>query len=160
MRYLRVIISSIFVITLLSSYACAEVLYMWTDEEGVVHIIDNPRRLPPEDDVERISYRDASDREPLPDPGQGGQQVMETAEEEEATSVQPDKSPEEEARAQELELKLEKAREEYERAKERVELRRRDYSRKSTRHNRDQYKHALEVLAEKREKIRELERLK
>ena len=159
MRYLLVIISSIFVIALLSSPACAEVLYMWTDEEGVVHITDNPRRLPPGDDVERIPYRDASDREPLPDPGQGDQPMMETAEEE-TVSVQTGKSPEEEARAQELELKIEQAREEYERAKERVERRRRDYSRKSTRHNRDQYKHALEVLAEKRENIRELERLK
>ncbi len=160
MRYLRVIISSIFVITLLSSFACAEVLYMWTDEEGVVHITDNPRRLPPGNDVERISYRDASDRGSLPDPGQDGQPMMETAEEGETVSVQTGKSPEEEARAQELELKIEQAREEYERAKERVEWRRRDYSRKSTRHNRDQYKHALEVLAEKRENIRELERLK
>lgn len=160
MRYLLVIISSIFVITLLSSPACAEVLYMWTDEEGVVHITDNPRRLPPGDDVERIHYRDASDGEPLPDTGQSGQPMMETAEEEETVSVQTGTSPEEEARTRELELKLEQAREDYERAKERVEQRRRDYSRKSTRHNRDQYKHALEVLAEKREKIRELERLK
>lgn len=159
MRYLRVIISSIFVITLLSSYACAEVLYMWTDEEGVVHIIDNPRRLPPEDDVERISYRDASDREPLPDTGQGSQPVIETAEEEEAVSVHAGKSPEEDARKKDLELKIESAREEYERAKERVERRRKDYNRKRTRHNRDQYKHALKVLAEKKEKIRELEGL-
>ena len=133
---------------------------MWTDEEGVVHITDNPRRLPPEDDVERIRYRDASDREPVPDTGQGSQPMMETAEEEESVSVQTGTSPDEEARSKELALKLEKAREEYERAKELVERRRRDYSRKSTRHNRDQYKHALEVLAEKRENIRELERQK
>ncbi|MBA7590351.1 hypothetical protein ES708_32466 [subsurface metagenome] len=132
---------------------------MWTDEEGVVHITDNPRRLPPGGDVEIIRHRNRGDTDgqSLSDKKRDIKPSGKRVEGKEAVS---DRNKElfEEPHRRELERKLERAREEYDRAKELVEKRRRHYSRKSTRPNRARYRHALDELAEKREKLRELRR--
>ncbi|MDD5724069.1 MAG: DUF4124 domain-containing protein [Syntrophales bacterium] len=159
MRYLHIIVVITFFIALFSSPTRAGDVYMWTDEEGVVHITDNPHRLPPGDGVERIGYRnrDDADGQPFPDKGQGIETVPEGVKEKGAVSDQNGGLLEEPHRRG-LERELGRAREEHAHAKELVERRRRDYSRKSTRRNRDQYRYALDRLAEKREKLRELER--
>ena len=161
MRYLRIIIAITFFITLFSSLTRAGDVYMWTDEEGVVHITDNPRSLPPGGDVERIRQRNRGDADgqSLPDKGRDIEAVTEKVEEKEAVSDRNKGLPEEPNR-NEWERKLQQAREEHDRAKELVEKRRRHYSRKNTRPNWDRYKRALGELAEKREKLRGLERQK
>ena len=149
-------------IALFSPLTRAGDVYMWTDEEGVVQITDNPHRLPPGGDVERIRDRNRGDAngQSLPDKGQYIEAVTEKVEEEEAVRERTRETAEEEAHRRELEQKLEQAREEYALAKELVEKRRRQYSRKRTRPSRDQYRHALAEQAEKMKKLRELEKQK
>jgi vacuolar-type H+-ATPase subunit I/STV1 len=162
MRYLRIIMVIAFFITLSSFLARAGDIYMWTDKEGVVHITDDPHGLPPGDGVERIRYRNREDpeKQSLSDKGQDIEPLTEKAEKKEAVDDRVTKPPEEEPRPENLRRELEQAREEYGHAQKLVERLRRDYSRKSTRHNRDQYRHALKKLAEKRDRLRELERQK
>jgi len=161
MRYLRIIIGITFFVALSFSLTGAGDVYLWTDEEGVVHITDNPRSVPPGGDVERIRYRDReeSGEQSLPDRRETAETLPEEIGGKKATSDR-DEGLSEDPRRRDRERQLERAREEYDRAKGMVERRRRDYSRKSTRHNRDQYRHALDVLAQTRERLRELERQK
>jgi len=153
-RYFCVIPVVIILCVLFSFPARAGDVYLWTDKEGVVHITDDPRRLPLGDDVERIRYRDRGDTE--------GRSVSDEARDaerkngEEGRAVDPRRKLSEDASRRDLDRKIERAREEYARAGQLVEKRRREYSRKSTRHNNDQYRHALDQLAEKRETLREL----
>jgi hypothetical protein len=157
MRYLRIIIVIVCCVFFFWSLARAGELYLWTDKEGVVHITDDPRSLPSEDDVERIRYRDdVSDRNGQSFPDQG--QYTGITPEENGGEEPSDTRLSEDSNRGELKKKLEQARQAYDRAQELVEKRRRDYSRKDTRHNRDQYQHALEELAKTREKLRDLMR--
>jgi len=159
MRYLSASIFIIFLSLTLFPLTLAGDVYMWTDEEGVVHITDNPRSLPPGDDVERIRYRsrDDANRQPVSDKKRDIKPARKGIEEEEAVSDRDKGLPEGPHRG-ELERKIERASEEYDRARELVEKQRRHYSRKNTRPNWDRYKRALDELAEKREKLRELRR--
>ncbi|MBN2397847.1 MAG: DUF4124 domain-containing protein [Deltaproteobacteria bacterium] len=157
-RYLYVILVVTILCVLFSFPARAGDVYLWTDEEGVVHITDDPRRLPAGDDVERIRYRDRGDaeRQPVPDETRDAERMAEKKNGEEERAVGQRRKLPEDASRRDLDRKIERAREEYARAGELVEKRRREYSRKSTRHNRDQYRYALDQLAGKREKLREL----
>lgn len=161
MRYLRIIIEIIFFIALTSSVTGAGDVYLWTDKEGVVHITDNPRSVPPGGDVERIRYRDRDtpDKQSVPDKREASETLREGVGGKKAASDR-DGGISEDPHRRDRERQLERAREEYDRAKKMVERRRREYSRKSTRHNRGQYRHALDVLAQTRERLRELERQK
>ncbi|MBW2674717.1 MAG: DUF4124 domain-containing protein [Deltaproteobacteria bacterium] len=161
MRYLHIVIGITFFITLSVSLTGAGDVYLWTDDEGVTHITDNPRSLPHGGDIERIRYRHRGDvnRQPLSDKKRALKSSGMGTEEQEAVNGR-DKGLSEDPYRRERERKLERAREEYERARELVEKRRRRYSRKSTRPNRDRYRHALDELAEKRDQLRELKRQK
>lgn len=153
MRYPRFIIVITMCVILSSPLAWAGDIYLWTDEEGVVHITDNPGRAPPTGTVERIRIKDRG--EDLSEEGQGGDAEAVTEEQREI----PDRNKglsEESNRG--WKRKLQQAREEYDRARELVERQRRLYSRKHTRSNRDRYRRALDELAEKRERLRELQR--
>jgi len=162
MRYLRIIIVIIFCIILFSSLTRAGDLYMWTDKDGVVHIADTPPKLLPGGGVKRIHNKDrgGADGQSLPDKGQDIETVTEEDKGEEAVSDRTRETSKEERRRRELEQKLGQAQEEYDLTRELVEKRRRLYVRYHTRANRARYQKALDELAEKREKLRDLIRQK
>lgn len=136
------------------SHLFAGELYMWTDTDGVVHITDTPRDLPPGKDVETIHYSEKDD-ERESQPSRTGDDPEEKGA---VHSVTDERVSEETLKRERWESELKCAREEYEQAKVLVEKRRRHYIHQSDKRSRDGYERALKELAEKREQVRALQR--
>ncbi len=150
-RFLFVLLISFFISPLLSD---AGEVYLWTDDEGVVNITDNRRKIPPESDVEKIPYRERGGDKALPESPQPKEFEQGSEKKEAAYNAA---IPAEDPSRREIEGKTLKAREEYDVAADKVERQRRRLAHKNTRQNRDRYNLALKELAEKRELLRALE---